>query len=89
MSFMDLKPPGKLPRSEQKREYSLEELMQLIYRAQTIDFTPKAPQPYRKPYAINWQFRVAGETYGDIPRLVRSYQAPRSVNWRFQVAKEV
>ena len=49
MSFMDLKPPGKLPRSEQKREYSLEELMQLIYRAQTIDFTPKAPQPYRKP----------------------------------------
>ena len=61
MSFMDLKLLGKLPRSKQKRRYSLEELMQLIYRAQIFDVTPKASQPYRKPYAINWRFQVAKE----------------------------
>lgn len=57
--------------------------MQLIYRAQIFDVMPKAPQPYHKPYAINWRFRVAGETYEDTPRSVRSYQALRAVNWRF------
>ncbi|OLP20081.1 hypothetical protein BST81_02255 [Leptolyngbya sp. 'hensonii'] len=61
--------------------------MQLIYRGQTINYTPATAQPYRKPCALNWRFHAPGETYGDMPLPVAPYQAPRALNWRFQVVQ--
>jgi hypothetical protein len=63
--------------------------MQLIYRAQIFDVTPKAPEPYRKPHALNWRYRVPGEVYGETPRSVPIYRSPRALNWRFRFATEV
>jgi hypothetical protein len=62
-----------------------EKLMKLIDRAQIFDVTPDAPQPD----ALNWRYRVPGETYGDQRRSVPIYQAPRAINWRFRWAAEV
>lgn len=35
--------------------------VKLFYRGQTVDIMPSAPQPYRKPRAMNWRFTMLAE----------------------------
>ncbi len=57
--------------------------MQLIYRANIINHTPKPLAAYIKPRALNWRFQTPGETY-NAPTTVEAYIKPRALNWRFQ-----
>jgi hypothetical protein len=63
------------------------ENMKLIYRAQIIEFTTPAVQPYQKPRALNWRYQVAGETYNNTPLDRQPYRQPRALNWRFRLAQ--
>lgn len=59
--------------------------MQLIYRGHIYDYTPSEPQPYVKPRALNWRYRVSGETYEPaIAPQPQTYVKPRALNWRYQ-----
>lgn len=60
--------------------------MELIYRAQILRYTPRAPEPYCKPGALNWRYQVPGETYNGTSRRVTVAYKPRAINWRFQMA---
>ncbi len=62
--------------------------MQLIYRAQLIDYTPAPVRPYVKPRALNWRFQAPGENYGTTTAIEPeyTYRAPRALNWRFRMA---
>lgn len=58
--------------------------MQLIYRGNIYNYTPAPVRPYQKPYALNWRFRVPGETYGEQPLSKLIYRQPHAINWRFR-----
>ena len=58
--------------------------MQLIYRGQTLPYTPAEPSLYRKPQALNWRFQTPGETYGEGFTPVTAYRKPQAINWRYQ-----
>lgn len=60
--------------------------MQLIYRANTYNYTLAEPQPYIKPRALNWRFHAPGEIY-DCSITTQPYIRPRALNWRFQTAR--
>ena len=60
--------------------------MQLIYRAQLIEYTPVPVQPYVKPRALNWRFHAPGESYEAPCQATYAYQVPRALNWRFRMA---
>ncbi|HEY9639699.1 MAG TPA: hypothetical protein V6C57_04410 [Coleofasciculaceae cyanobacterium] len=62
--------------------------MQLIYRGEMIHHAARPSPADQKPYALNWRYQVADETYGDGPRPVQVY-APRAINWRWQMATAV
>lgn len=56
--------------------------MQLIYRGQTIEFTPGSALSQNKSHAINWRFQIPGKSCSTTPVLVQSHcQSPRVVNW--------
>lgn len=57
--------------------------MQLIYRGHIYDCTPSEPQPYAKPRALNWRYRVPGENY-ELGIASQPYVKPRALNWRYQ-----
>jgi hypothetical protein len=59
--------------------------MLLIYRGHTFHISPRSPQPYRKPFALNWRYQAPGESYGDEVRALPVYKAPRAINWRWRV----
>lgn len=59
--------------------------MQLIYRGYTYTIESIIPIQPVKPQAINWRYRVAGESYE--PHFVApSYIPPRALNWRYQLS---
>jgi hypothetical protein len=61
--------------------------MQLIYRGQTIEFTPGSALSQNRFHTINWRFQIPGKSYSTVPVLKRSdRQSPRIVNWRFRIA---
>ncbi len=60
--------------------------MQLIYRAQVIEYTPAPTKPYCKPRALNWRFHAPNQTYADQELAVPIYRKPQALNWRFQLA---
>jgi hypothetical protein len=57
--------------------------MQLIYRGNIYDYTPAEPKSYVKPRALNWRYRVTGESYEFAP-VSEPYIQPRAINWRYQ-----
>ncbi|HEY9642449.1 MAG TPA: hypothetical protein V6C57_18325 [Coleofasciculaceae cyanobacterium] len=58
--------------------------MQLIYRGETVAAPSPTPLVYRKPRALNWRYRIPGETYGERETAAFVYQAPRAINWRWK-----
>jgi hypothetical protein len=38
--------------------------VKLTYRGQTFDIMPPAPQPYRKPRAMNWRLEMIAQYHG-------------------------
>jgi hypothetical protein len=61
-----------------------ENVMQLIYRGQTLPYTPTEASLYRKPQALNWRFQAPGETYSENPTTIAAYRKPHAINWRWQ-----
>lgn len=62
--------------------------IQLIYRGESFPYFPPAPKPYKTPRAINWRYRVPGETYSETEApTALSYRKLRAVNWRYQSAR--
>ncbi|NJK53066.1 MAG: hypothetical protein HC936_10055 [Leptolyngbyaceae cyanobacterium SU_3_3] len=59
--------------------------MQLIYRSQTIEFTPGSALLQNKSHAINWRFQIPGKPYSIVPVLKRSDRQLHAVNWRFRI----
>ncbi|NJO39445.1 MAG: hypothetical protein HC769_08960 [Cyanobacteria bacterium CRU_2_1] len=64
-------------------------VVKLIYRAQILEYSPRSIRSVRKPPALNWRYRVAGEAYGETLEPTSHYFRSSVVNWRYQMATEV
>jgi hypothetical protein len=70
--------------------------MQLIYRAQIFEYTPRPPmQSSRKPCALNHTVKdgavkliYRAQAFEYTPPPIQPYRKPRAINWRFQMAME-
>jgi hypothetical protein len=60
--------------------------MHLIYRGELIN-RPNRPIPIdRKPYALNWRYQKAGESYETVLRAVYKPRVSCAINWRWQAS---
>ncbi|WP_146141184.1 hypothetical protein [Stenomitos frigidus] len=63
--------------------------MQLIYRGETIKYSPRCLPIDRKPRAVNWRYQIPGQTIEYSPRRLSIDRKLRTVNWRYQIPGEI
>lgn len=59
--------------------------MQLIYGANTYQLKSTEPKPQTIPYALNWRYRIPGQSYGARKILYSASIDHRAINWRYQL----
>lgn len=60
--------------------------MQLIYRGQIIEYTPRPVTTYDRPSVVNWRYQTADNSIHPVSAPTSSYKPPRAINWRWQIA---
>jgi hypothetical protein len=58
--------------------------MHLIYRGQTLNYTPAQAYVTRQPRVIHWRYQGSGDTRGDLESTPIIHSQAGSVNWHWQ-----
>jgi hypothetical protein len=58
----------------------------IIIRGYNTQVKTQTSQAYEKPGALNWRYRIPGESYSISQSEPRNYCPPKAINWRYQVS---